>query len=168
MGGMEVKLKLKFNFKMIGPIKTDLFRKKIYKEGLKATRQREEVLNIFLNSSGHKSLAQIYSQVAKTNPKISFITVYRTLKLLTRLGFASQRKFGDGETRYEPTSEGNHHDHLICLECGKIIEFENPQLEALQDGIAQLHRFKTSHHRMEIYGRCEECTRKKRIGKRKS
>jgi Fur family ferric uptake transcriptional regulator len=121
-----------------------------------------------LNSSGHKSLAQIYAQVVKTNPKIGFTTVYRTLKLLTRLGLATQRKFGDGETRYEPTSEGSHHDHLICLECGKIIEFENPALEALQDGIAQRHHFKISHHRMEIYGRCEECDRKKKTGRRKS
>jgi Fur family ferric uptake transcriptional regulator len=121
-----------------------------------------------LNSSGHKSLAQIYAQVIKTNPKIGFTTVYRTLKLLTRLGLATQRKFGDRETRYEPTSEGSHHDHLICLECGRIIEFENPTLEALQDGIAQRHHFKISYHRMEIYGRCEECDRKKRTARRKS
>src|SRR4030043_430079 len=113
-------------------MKPNLFRTRISEEGLKTTRQREEVLNIFLNSSGHKSLAQIYAQVVKTNPKIGFTTVYRTLKLLTRLGLATQRKFGDGETRYEPNSEGSHHDHLICLECGKIIEFENPPLEALQ------------------------------------
>ena len=149
-------------------MKPNLFRTRISEEGLKTTRQREEVLNVFLNSSGHKSLAQIYAQVAKTNPKIGYTTVYRTLKLLTRLGLATQRKFADGETRYEPASEGSHHDHLICLDCGKIIEFEDPTLEALQNGIAQRHRFKISHHRMELYGRCEECNRKKRTGRRKS
>ena len=149
-------------------MKTNLFRTRISEEGLKATRQREEVLNVFLNSSGHKSLAQIYAQVAKTDPKIGYTTVYRTLRLLTRLGLATQRKFADGETRYEPTSEGTHHDHLICLDCGKIIEFEDRTLEALQNGIAQHHRFKISHHRMELYGRCEECNRKKRTGRRKS
>ena len=149
-------------------MKPNLFRTRISEEGLKTTRQREEVLNVFLNSSGHKSLAQIYAQVAKTNPKIGYTTVYRTLKLLTRLGLATQRKFADGETRYEPTSEGTHHDHLICLDCGKIIEFEDRTLEALQNGIAQHHRFKISHHRMELYGRCEECNRKKRTGRRKS
>ncbi len=150
--------------RMIKPIH---FKTRISKEGLKATKQREEILNIFLNSSGHKSLAQIYSQVAKTNPKIGYVTVYRTLKLLTQLGLATRRKFEDGETRYEPASEGTHHDHLICLDCGKIIEFEDPTLEALQKGIAQRYRFKISHHLMELYGRCEECARKKGRSKRK-
>jgi Fur family transcriptional regulator, ferric uptake regulator len=149
-------------------MENDLFRTRISEEGLKATKQREGVLHIFMNSSGHKSLAQIYAQVAKTNPKIGYITVYRTLKLLTRLGLATQRKFADGETRYEPASEGSHHDHLICLNCGKIIEFEDPTLEALQNGIAKRHHFKISHHRLELYGRCDECRQKKRTSRRKS
>jgi Fur family ferric uptake transcriptional regulator len=149
-------------------MKNNLFKTRIYKEGLKATKQREEVLNTLLNSSGHKSLAQIYTQVAKANPKIGYTTVYRTLKLLTRLGLATQRKFADGETRYEPASEGRHHDHLICLDCGKIIEFEDPTLEALQQRIAQRHRFKISHHRMELYGRCVECDQKEGSKRRKS
>jgi len=148
-------------------IKPDLFKTRISEEGLKATKQREEILNIFLNSSGHKSLTQIYAQVAQANPKIGYVTVYRTLKLLTRLGLATRRKFEDGETRYEPASEGTHHDHLICLDCGKIIEFEDQTLEALQKGIAQRYRFKISHHLMELYGRCEECARKKRTSGRK-
>ncbi len=150
------------------PLKNDLFKTRISEEGLKTTKQREEILDIFLNSSGHKSLSQIYAQVAKTNPKIGYVTVYRTLKLLARLGLATQRKFADGETRYEPSSEGTHHDHLICLDCGKIIEFEDRALEALQNGIARRHRFRISHHRMELYGQCKECNRKERTGRRKS
>ncbi len=149
-------------------MKKDLFRARISEEGLNVTRQRDEILNVFLTSSGHKSLAQIYTQVAKTNPKIGYTTVYRTLKLLTRFGWATQRKFDDGETRYEPASEGTHHDHLICLECGKILEFEDQTLEALQNGIAQRHHFKVSHHRLELYGRCEECGRRKGAVRRKS
>jgi len=148
-------------------LKNSLFKARISGEGLKATKQREEILAIFLNSSGHRSLSQIYAQVAKTNPKIGYVTVYRTLKLLTRLGLATQRKFADGETRYEPALEGTHHDHLICLDCGKIIEFEDQELEALQGRVARRHRFSISHHRMELYGRCEECNRKKRSNKRK-
>lgn len=144
------------------------FKTRIFEEGLKATKQREEILNIFLNLPGHKSLAQIFAQVVKSNPRIGYATVYRTLKLLTRLGLATQQKFDDGETRYEPTSEGSHHDHLICLECGKIIEFKDQRLEALQQRIAQRHRFKTFHHRMELYGRCDGCVQKKRTPKRKS
>lgn len=161
-------MKLKFIFKIPKAMRTDLFKARISEEGLNATRQREEILNIFLNSSGHKSLAQIYTQVVKRNPKIGYTTVYRTLKLLTRLGLANQQKFADGETRYEPTSEGGHHDHLICLDCGKIIEFEDQTLEALQDGIAQRHRFKISGHRLELYGRCEGCNRRKKTVKRKA
>ncbi len=160
-------MKLKFNFKKRRPIPPNLFKTRISEEGLKATKQREEILNTFLSASGHRSLAQIYAQVAKTNPKIGYVTVYRTLKLLTRLGLATRRKFEDGETRYEPASQGSHHDHLICLECGKIIEFEDQTLEALQKGIAQRYRFRISHHLMELYGRCEACGRKKPTNRRK-
>ena len=136
--------------------------KELLSEGrLKATKQREEILHIFLNSPGHKNLTQIYAQVAKANPKIGFTTVYRTLKLLTRLGLATQRKFADGETRYERASEGGHHDHLICLECGKILEFEDRTLETLQDRIARRYHFKPFHHRMELYGLCSDCGSKK-------
>jgi Fur family ferric uptake transcriptional regulator len=148
-------------------MKTNLFKKWVSGKGLKATKQREEILNIFLNSSGHKNLAQIYSQVAKVNPKIGYTTVYRTLKLLTRLGLAAQRKFADGETRYEPTSEKSHHDHLICLDCGRIIEFEDEAIETLQNRIARHYRFKIFHHRMELYGQCAACAQKMGTHRRK-
>jgi Fur family ferric uptake transcriptional regulator len=149
-------------------MKANLFKRWISGEGLNATTQRREILNIFLNSQGHKNLSQIYAQVIKANPKIGYTTVYRTLKLLTRSGLAVQRKFADGETRYEPAPGKGHHDHLICLECGKIIEFENEDMEALQNGIAQRYRFKISHHRMELYGRCADCSQGKSIHKRKN
>jgi Fur family ferric uptake transcriptional regulator len=156
-------MKLNFNFKKDFPLKKNLFKTRVSGKGLKATKQREEILNIFLSSSGHKNLGQIYAQVAKTNPKIGYTTVYRTLKLLTRLGLASQRKFADGETQYEPTEGKSHHDHLICLECRKIIEFKDEALEKLQNGIARRHHFKIFHHRMELYGQCADCRSKKRI-----
>jgi len=148
-------------------MKADQWRTLISEEGLKATKQRAEILNIFFNSPGHQNLSEIYTQVMKTNPKIGYTTVYRTLKLLTRLGLAAQRKFADGETRYEPTPEGNHHDHLICLECGKIMEFEDEALETLQNRIADRHHFKIYHHRMELYGQCGDCISKKRLSKKK-
>jgi Fur family ferric uptake transcriptional regulator len=160
-------MKLKFNFKKGPSIKTNFFKTRISGKGLKATRQREEILDVFLNSSGHRNLAQIYAQVAKVHPKIGYTTVYRTLKLFTRLGLAAQRKFVDGETQYEPTEGKSHHDHLICLECGKIIEFEDDALETLQNGIAQRYRFKVFHHRMELYGRCADCKSKRGIPKKK-
>jgi Fur family ferric uptake transcriptional regulator len=161
-------MKLKINFKKGMAMETELFKTLISEGGLKTTKQREEILNIFLSSPGHKNLSQIYVQVAKVNPKIGYTTVYRTLKLLTRLGLADQIKFADGETRYEPTSEGSHHDHLICLDCGKIIEFEDKALEALQMDIARHHHFKVFHHRMEIYGQCAGCASKKVTHRKKS
>ncbi|NWF93440.1 MAG: transcriptional repressor [Syntrophaceae bacterium] len=148
-------------------METDLFKSWIARGRLKATRQREEILNVFFNSHGHQNLAQIYAQVMKVDPKIGYTTVYRTLKLLTRHGLALQRKFADGETRYEPVSDKSHHDHLICLGCGKIIEFEDKDMEALQEGIAERHRFKISHHRMELYGQCADCRSKKKNSARK-
>lgn len=149
-------------------MKAGIFKTRMDEEGLKSTRQREEIVKTFLKAPGHQSLEQIYSQVIKTNPKIGRITVYRTLKLLTRLGLAIQRKFADGETRYELASEGAHHDHLICLDCGKIIEFEDPTIESLQARIAQQHQFQIFQHRMELYGRCETCLRKKNSRRKKS
>ncbi|OGP62525.1 MAG: transcriptional repressor [Deltaproteobacteria bacterium RBG_13_53_10] len=149
-------------------METNLFRTWISQQGLKATRQREQILAAFLSSKGHQNLAQIYGRVAKVNPRIGYVTVYRTLRLLTRCGLAAQRKFADGEIRYEPVSGRSHHDHLICLSCGKIIEFENQAIESLQDRIAEHHQFNVFHHRMELYGQCSECSRKKAPRRRKS
>jgi len=145
----------------------DQFKALISEEGLKSTRQRADILDVFLSSTGHKNLTEIYAQVARINPKIGYTTVYRTLKLLTRLGLATERKFADGETRYESTSEGTHHDHLICLRCGKIIEFKEEAIESLQERIAKRHGFKYFHHRMELYGYCDPCSRKKSPSRRK-
>jgi Fur family ferric uptake transcriptional regulator len=83
------------------------------------------------------------------------------MKLLARLGLAEERKFADGETRYEPISKGEHHDHFICLKCGKIIEFEDEAIESLQKDIAERHHFEILRHRMELYGQCADCGRKK-------
>ena len=149
------------------PRKKNLFKTRTSGKGLKTTKQREQILKVFLNSSGHKNLAQIYALVAKVNPKIGYTTVYRTLKLFTRLGLAAQRKWADGETQYEPIEGKSHHDHLICLECGRIIEFEDEALETLQNGIAQRYRFKIFHHRMELYGRCSDCRSEKGMSKKK-
>ncbi len=160
-------MKLKFNFKKEKTMEPIQFKTLISEEGLKSTRQRAEILDIFLNSTGHKNLAEIHAQVVRIDPKIGYTTVYRTLKLLTRLGLATQRKFDDGETRYEPAREGRHHDHLICLRCGKIVEFEDEVVESHQKRIAGRHGFKILNHRMELYGYCSKCVRQKAALKKK-
>ena len=87
-------------------------------------------------------------------------TVYRTLKLLTECGVAFERKFGDGLTRYELADETHHHDHLICVDCGKIIEFEEPKIEELQEKIAARYGFVLKTHKHEMYGSCADCQAK--------
>jgi Fur family ferric uptake transcriptional regulator len=87
--------------------------------------------------------------------------VYRTLKLLTESGVAQEHHFGDGHTRFELADSEAHHDHLICVECGKITEFEEPAVEQLQERIASRHGFEIRAHKHELYGICSECQRKR-------
>ena len=89
---------------------------------LKHTRQREAILDVFLSTSGHISSDELYQRVRELHPSIGYTTVYRTMKLLCDAGLAVERNFEDGVTRYEIPHE--HHDHLVCVRCGRIIEFE--------------------------------------------
>ncbi len=161
-------MKLNFNFKKESPIPKAQLKTTLLNGGRKTTRQREEIFKLFQDSTGHRSLAQIHALVSKKIPRIGYTTVYRTMKLLTELGLAAQRKFADAETRYEPMSGQEHHDHFICVGCGKIIEFEDDALETLQKRIAERYRFQTLHHRLELYGRCADCGARGRRSKRKA
>ena len=133
-----------------------LLRKAMAQRGLRNTRQREILTEIFFSSERHFSLEELLDLARKRDQGIGYATVYRTLKLLTDMGFAHERRFGEGHTRYE-ASDGLHHDHLICARCGTIVEFEDKRIEALQDEIARRHGFSLRHHRMELYGVCPGC-----------
>ncbi len=122
---------------------------------LKHTRQREAVLEIFLEASGHITGEEIYNRVREKHENIGYTTVYRTMKLLCEAGLAVERHFDDGITRYEIEQE--HHDHLVCLRCGKIIEFECSMIESAQQDIANRYRFRVLRHRHELYGHCSDC-----------
>ena len=91
-----------------------------------------------------------------------YATVYRTLKLLTECGVAFERKFGDGLTRFELADDESHHDHLICVDCSKIVEFEEPEIEGLQARVAARYGFMLKSHKHEMYGSCADCQAKKR------
>lgn len=143
----------------MGDQKIERFREFIRASGLKTTRQREDIAQWFFDNKGHMSADQIYRDVKAVSPGIGFSTVYRTMKLLVESGLVQERHFGDGEALYETVS--SHHDHCICTSCGKIIEFENPQIEALQQSIAERFGFQLSSHKMELYGVCRECAAKK-------
>lgn len=126
-------------------------------QGLKSTRQRDEILIIFADAGRHLSAEELYLLVKKANPGIGYATVYRTLKLLADAGLAHERRFEDGFTRYEYNATDSHHDHLICNRCGAIIEFENEQIEQLQLSVAKKNRFLVQSHKLELYGLCSRC-----------
>ena len=134
--------------------------------GLKATRQRDVIVDTFFQQEGHLSVDELLGKVQHRDPSIGAATVYRTMKILTDAGLASARHFEGGQTRYEAALDRHHHDHLICTSCNRIIEFENEKIEELQDRVAEEQGFQVTHHKLELYGLCRECQAKQRSPQR--
>ena len=126
--------------------------------GLKATRQRDLIVDTFFSQSGHLSVDELLAEVTARDATIGAATVYRTMKILTDAGLASARHFEGGQTRYEAALDRHHHDHLICTSCGNILEFENERIEVLQESVAEQHGFTVTHHKLELYGLCRACS----------
>lgn len=141
------------------PDPNEILRAYITENGLKSSRQRELIAEVFFEAGGHLKVDELLERVREVDPKIGQATVYRTMKLLTKCGLAQPRQFGDGHTRYEPIGpdEEEHHDHLICESCGRIVEFMDERIERLQDEVAEAHGFLVTHHKMELYGLCPSC-----------
>jgi Fur family ferric uptake transcriptional regulator len=128
------------------------------KKGLRSTAQRRLIVDTFFEGPAHMTIEDLLQEVRSRDRGIGYATVYRTLKLLAECGVASERKFGDGLSRYELADDASaHHDHLICIGCGKITEFEEPRIEALQDEVADRHGFQITSHKHEMYGLCSDC-----------
>jgi Fur family ferric uptake transcriptional regulator len=125
--------------------------------GLKATRQRDLIVDAFFSQSGHLSVDELVEKAKQRDASIGAATVYRTMKILTDAGLASARHFEGAQTRYEAALDRHHHDHLICTSCGNIAEFENERIEELQDRVASEHGFTVTHHKLELYGLCAAC-----------
>ncbi|MBW2685185.1 MAG: transcriptional repressor [Deltaproteobacteria bacterium] len=115
---------------------------------------------MFFASRDHLSIEELLDRVRIEEPRIGYATVYRTLKLLKDCGLAFERHFGDGVSRYEVAWADEHHDHLICTECEKIIEFEDSDIEELQHNVAQRLGFNLTRHKLELYGICAGCQAK--------
>jgi len=126
------------------------------RRGLKSTRQRDTIVDVFSRAGGHITVSELLDKVRRKNARVGYATVYRTLRLLCEAGLADERHFGQGLARYERAG-GGHHDHLICTSCGRVEEFENPAIEELQDEVARTHRFRVVSHKHEIYGICARC-----------
>lgn len=136
----------------------EAFRAFLVEQGLKFTKQRRVIAEVFFDSGNHLSLAELHELARKQQSSVGYATVYRTMKLMAESGLAHEHKFAEGNVRYEP-ADGDHHDHLICIRCGKIVEYEDHEIERLQDELAAKHGFKVVGHRHEIYGDCltENC-----------
>lgn len=127
---------------------------------LRLTRQRQAVVKLFLDMQPHITAEALYQRLQGQNHPIGLATVYRTLNLLCQWGLAQQRQFGHGPALYELHEDlhaHRHHDHLICTQCGKIIEFKEPRIEELQDEVARRYDFRIEHHKHELYGLCADC-----------
>ena len=140
----------------------EIFLEHIQKSGLRRTAQRETILEVFLRTEEHLSSEDLYRIVREEDPSVGQTTVYRTLKLLTEAGLAREVRLGDGRTYYEHHFDHEHHDHMICTECGEVIEFFSQEIEELQDAMAEKFGFKPTHHSLRILGICENCQRKEK------
>ena len=128
----------------------EILKQHLSKNGLKLTRQRENILTTFLKME-HVTAEQMYRLLSKKDPHIGLATVYRTLKLLCDTGLAQEQHFGS-QTQFDNVAHKGHHDHLICTVCDKIIEFENCQIEELQEEVARKNGFTIRTHKLELYG----------------
>ena len=118
---------------------------------MRMTEQRRIIARIIENSGDHPDVEELYRRSVQVDAKISISTVYRTVKLFEDAGLLARHDFRDGRSRYETVPE-EHHDHLIDLKSGEVIEFHSPEIEALQERIAREHGFKLVDHRLELYG----------------
>ena len=126
---------------------------------LKLTRARELIVQKILSTKAgeHFSADQLWDSLRKKDKRVSKATVYRTLNLLAGKKVLEEHDFGRGEKYYERMVDRPHHDHLICIHCGRIIEFENPEIEKLQERIAHSHRFTIAYHSHKLFGACARC-----------
>ncbi len=138
-----------------------IFDRFLQDKGLRHTEQRDIILDTFLMMEGHFSAEEIYRIVSDKNPEIGYATVYRTIKLLCDVGIARGVYFNDGKMRYEHKYKHKHHDHLICIQCGKVIEIFDPKIEESQERLAKGKGVIPVRHQLNIFGVCEECRKKK-------
>ncbi|MCP9222800.1 transcriptional repressor [Erythrobacter sp. LQ02-29] len=120
-------------------------------KGLRITEQRRVIARVLSQSSDHPDVELLHRRASEIDPNISIATVYRTVRLFEEAGVLDRHDFGDGRARYEPAPEA-HHDHLIDVETGKVVEFVDPEVEALQKQIAERLGYRLVDHRLELYG----------------
>ncbi|MGB9886723.1 MAG: Fur family transcriptional regulator [Moorellales bacterium] len=139
----------------------ELIWRKLHEHDYKLTPQRQVILEVLVeHPERHLSAEEIYNIVKQRYPEIGLATVYRTLELLADLDILQKMHFDDGRSRYELNDEAvHHHHHLICLQCGRVLEFEDDLLETLETLIARKMDFQVVDHHLKFYGFCGDCRR---------
>ena len=120
-------------------------------KGMKMTEQRRVIARVLSLADDHPDVEEVHRRAADLDPRISIATVYRTVRLWEEANILERHDFGDGRSRYEEATEDNH-DHLIDMKSGRVVEFQNEEIEELQDKIAKAHGMKLVGHRLELYG----------------
>ncbi|HET7275106.1 MAG TPA: Fur family transcriptional regulator [Longimicrobiaceae bacterium] len=135
-----------------------LFRRYLREQGLPVTQQRESVADVIFNSGEHLSVEDIEGELKRQGERIGKATIYRTMEILVRSGLVEEHDFGEGFKRYEHLfGQQPVHEHLICTNCSKVIEFQSPDVVRILDETAAARGFRPSRHRLEIYGLCSAC-----------
>ncbi|MHC4336846.1 MAG: Fur family transcriptional regulator [Planctomycetota bacterium] len=142
--------------------KFDLY---VSQKGLRYTAQRRQIARVFLSTEKHVTVQELYDMVRKKHKRVGYATVARTVKLMCDSGVCRQVDFGDGSLRYEHKYGHEHHDHLICLSCGKFEEIYSPKLEKIQGELVKKHGYVQEKHKLDIFGLCPKCTKKHIIKK---
>ncbi|NOZ24582.1 MAG: transcriptional repressor [Nitrospirae bacterium] len=134
-----------------------VFRDFLQEKGLKLTRERKVILEEVFRHDDHFDIDEFYLKIKQKGLKVSRASIYRTLPLLLECGLVDEVKTTERQAFYEHIHGRRHHDHLVCLSCGKVIEFYSPAIERLQEEICRRRRFKSLRHVLEIQGHCKDC-----------
>jgi Fur family ferric uptake transcriptional regulator len=144
----------------------DVFETFLRKKGLKMTEQRRTMVRAALGHAGHFTAEDFHARLRDAGEKVSLATVYRALGLLEESGILEGHDFEDGQRRYEKAITREHHDHLICIDCRAVVEFQNESIEALQEQVLADHGFRMVHHALTIFASCQEWARAGRCRRR--
>ncbi len=138
----------------------EAFHDLLRRRGLKLTRQREALLHAVFATHRHFSAEDLHRDLEKSGHRVSIATVYRSLALLVEGGLVQGLDVGNGRVLYEHTLGHEHHDHMVCLDCGRITEFRSQPIEDLQEEAARAHRFTVVAHSLKLFGYCAQCVKR--------
>lgn len=136
------------------------FRRWLRDQRLPVTRPRDMIAELVIGSEGHESAGTIAAQLKARGERVGTATIYRTLDLLVQSGIVRANEFGEGFRRFERSAGKEHHEHIVCTRCGRVVEFANERLERMLPVVADEHGFRHERHRVEIFGTCRECLKR--------